>query len=360
MNNVSGVLEFSSMPSLQMEVCQLLSESSHYKTYKARQGTKYVILKCPKYPDTIYLEMLKREYEIGYTLSHPCVVNILSFEVNTPVGTALVMEYIEGCTLDQYILNKPSSRQLRSICKDFLDGVEYLHRRGVIHNDLKPSNIIITNSGRAKIIDFGLSISEDSVYTGVRGGSEGFTAPEILNGDAPAEVSSDIYSVGKLLQFMSVAPSSVISKAINENPYGRYQSIDSLKASLTLRRRLPLFIICAVLIIACLLLFICRDNSERSENKTYASELMRMDQINNHLDSCYLDCMTRINADCIYESALSISGDYKLHLHMFTETLSYEEKLQIANKVHNQVASVDSLVFDLYQQYTVRFLSETE
>lgn len=80
--------------------------------------------------------------------------------------------------------------------------MDYLHHRGIIHNDLKPDNIIVTRNGAARIIDFGLSASSDSIYRGCIGGTIGFSAPEILSGSGPSMTTSDIYSIGRLIEYL--------------------------------------------------------------------------------------------------------------------------------------------------------------
>ena len=196
----------------------------------------------------MHSEILRREYEMGKTLSHACIVSTLAFEENTPVGPAIVLEYIDGVTLGEYKSAAPEH-----LLHDILDGVDYLHHRGILHNDIKPDNILINKLGHARIIDFGLSSSYDSIYTGVIGGSEGFTAPEILQGEGYADASSDIYSLGLIIQLLfGNKYQKIVKKCTMLKPEARYQSIGELKRALFLKRALP-WAVCAgilVLIIA--------------------------------------------------------------------------------------------------------------
>ena len=188
-------------PTNHYSILETISEGRFFSLFKARYGTKYVILKTTHIHDAMHSEILRREYEMGKTLSHACIVSTLAFEENTPVGPAIVLEYIEGVTLGEYYsrslsLSKCPKNTSTSITKrkhllhDILDGVDYLHHRGILHNDIKPDNILINKLGHARIIDFGLSSSYDSIYTGVIGGSEGFTAPEILHPSVTEPVES--------------------------------------------------------------------------------------------------------------------------------------------------------------------------
>ena len=70
----------------------------------------------------------------------------------------------------------PSPAGRKAVLQVIRDGVEYLHRRDIMHNDLKPANTLVTRTGTARIIDFGLSASTDSIYRGCLGGTDGYSA----------------------------------------------------------------------------------------------------------------------------------------------------------------------------------------
>lgn len=188
-----------------LEIIGVIRESGRFRILKARMGSKYVTLKTPVSPDAMSVDMLRREYELSVRLSHPCIVSVTGFEKDTQAGPAIVMEYIDGVTLEEFCsgrLSKPSKDRLKAVLHDIMYGVDYLHHRGIIHNDLKPDNIIVTGNGTARIIDFGLSASNDSVYSGCIGGTIGFSAPEILSGSGPSMTTSDIYSIGRLIEYL--------------------------------------------------------------------------------------------------------------------------------------------------------------
>ena len=156
-------------PQEHIELLGLISEGRLFCIHKARRGTKHIILKSAVHKDAMTTEFLRREYELGSTLSHSCIVTTLGFEEDTPAGPALVLEYIEGVPLEEYIATHPTDSATDRVIDDILDGVDYLHHRGILHNDIKPSNIIVNPHGAARIIDFGLSLSDDSVYKGCMG-----------------------------------------------------------------------------------------------------------------------------------------------------------------------------------------------
>ena len=185
-----------------IEILGTISEGQMFRILKARKGSKYVILKTPVVSDAMSLDILRREYELACNLYHPCIVVTIGFEEKTPEGPAIVMEYIDGTKLRDFLTSAPAKEQRKAVLQDILDGVDYLHHRGIIHNDLKPDNIIVTRNGAARIIDFGLSASSDSIYRGCIGGTIGFSAPEILSGSGPSMTTSDIYSIGRLIEYL--------------------------------------------------------------------------------------------------------------------------------------------------------------
>lgn len=218
-----------------------ISEGRMFRTLKARHGTRYVALKAAVEDNAMSVSLLRREYELCRDLSHPCVVSILGFEEDTPAGPAIEMEYISGRTLDEFVATAPSAAQRRAVLNDILDGMDYLHHRGILHNDLKPDNIVVNANGAARIIDFGLSVSEDSVYAGAVGGTCGYSAPEVLQGDGSAGAASDIYSLGLIINllFGGRRYRRVARRCSRPEPAERFQSIPDLRKALTAADRRP-------------------------------------------------------------------------------------------------------------------------
>ena len=99
-------------PTNHYSILETISEGRVFSLFKARYGTKYVILKTTHIHDAMHSEILRREYEMGKTLSHACIVSTLAFEENTPVGPAIVLEYIEGVTLGEYLSGTEHNRNI--------------------------------------------------------------------------------------------------------------------------------------------------------------------------------------------------------------------------------------------------------
>ena len=204
--------------------------------------------------------LLRREYDISCNLQHPYILTPLRYSEDTPVGPAIVMEYVEGCTLTEFVAKGQSHEVLRRLLTEILDAVDYLHKKGLIHNDLKPDNILVSNIGsHIRIIDFGLS-DKDAEYLIKRlGGTDGSSAPEVIedNPDVPFTASSDVWSLGYIIRIMFPSRyKGIVRKCRRQNPKDRYPDIVSLEKALRkadhLRRfliSLP-FVFCAVAIIA--------------------------------------------------------------------------------------------------------------
>ena len=129
--------------------------------YRARRFGRYYVLKglVPEYRnDPAYREFLSKEYQIGVQLDHPHIVRVNSLEEDPELGLCIVMEYVDGQSLDQWLASRPSFAARKRIFRQIMEAMAYCHNRQVWHLDLKPSNILVTQDGlTAKIIDFGLS-----------------------------------------------------------------------------------------------------------------------------------------------------------------------------------------------------------
>ena len=204
--------------------------------------------------------LLRREYDISCNLQHPYILTPLRYSEDTPVGPAIVMEYVEGCTLTEFVAKGQPHEILRRLLAEILDAVDYLHKKGLIHNDLKPDNILVSNIGsHIRIIDFGLS-DKDAEYLIKRlGGTDESSAPEVIedNPDIPFTASSDVWSLGYIIRIMFPSRyKGIVRKCRRQKPKDRYPDIVSLEKALRNADRLRRFLIslpfvfCAIAIVA--------------------------------------------------------------------------------------------------------------
>lgn len=287
-----------SKPSSSLSIVGTISEGRMFRVLKARKGSKFVILKTPVTNDSMLLEILHREYELACNLHHPCIVNTLGLESDTPVGPAIVMEYIDGITLGEFIATRPTITERKAILNDILNGIDYLHHRGITHNDLKPDNIIVNSNKTARIIDFGFSASNDSAYKGYIGGSDGYTAPEILDGSGPAGTASDIYTIGRLISliFDNRKYENITLRCCNISPSERPQNIQALRSLICRKERMPLIATSAALSLVLIGFF-----SLSSFNRYQETRQMER-RITNDMHSVYQKTADEIKSQALQDS----------------------------------------------------------
>ena len=329
-----------------------ISEGRTFILYKARCGTKYVILKTTREKDAMLCEILRREYEIGKTLSHASVVSTIDFDENTPVGPAIVLEYIDGITLREYLSKCQKGRANNvHILHDILDGIDFLHHCGILHNDIKPDNIIINKLGYARIIDFGLSSSYDSIYSGVIGGSEGYSAPEILNGNGHAGAPSDIYSLGLIIRELSPKKYKEISaKCTQIDPSLRYQSIGKLKKAIILADSKP-YLITSIIAIAIIAFFALLPTAK--EIQTVSQEADYKAEISYSLDSAYQNTLKRIEMFPFHETAHAARDFYLMYCNNIYSSLPQEKRSAYDAVLSEQIVVLDSLTKGLPTMLTL-------
>jgi len=233
------------------EVLGLLGEGGMGIVYEAEQRSprRRVALKVIRggqYVDDTRVKMFQREAETLARLRHPNIGAIYESGRTEDGQHFFAMELVQGKTLDAYLATRPARitsdelelrlRLFRTIC----DAVHYAHQRGVIHRDLKPGNIIVTDdvasTGGAssatglplvKVLDFGLARITDAdvnaatilTEVGMIKGTLPYMSPEQARGDAQAiDVRTDVYALGVILYEMlaGTRPYDLARSALHE------------------------------------------------------------------------------------------------------------------------------------------------
>ena len=154
--------------------------------------------------DQDFVARFKREAQAAGKLNHPNVVSM--YDVGFDQGFHyIIMEYVSGCTLKEYIQHHGDQVTVQEAVKitvAIAEGLEHAHMMGIVHCDVKPHNILITDSGRVKVTDFGIARAINSattmMYTNSVMGSAHYISPEQASGKS-INVSTDIYSLGVVL-----------------------------------------------------------------------------------------------------------------------------------------------------------------
>jgi len=158
------------------------------------------VLTRPDSPTAV--ERLKREVRLGRRIRHPNLVQIYEL-VDAGQSMAVVMEYLEGGSLSSRLQDgQMEISTIVTIAEALLAGLSCLHRQGIVHRDVKPSNVLFDGSGVPKLADFGTvkPITEKSDLTLTRGtvGTPAYMSPEQIRGKDPGP-PSDLYSLGVTL-----------------------------------------------------------------------------------------------------------------------------------------------------------------
>ena len=221
-----------------------------------RQG-RWFLLKGlkPEYRNQqVYLELLKKEYELMVQLDHPNIVRAYAKELDDKLGPCIVMEYIDGVTLDQFLESKPSKQLRRKVVDQLIDALAYIHSKQVLHRDLKPSNILITRNGNnVKIIDFGLSDADDYAILKQAAGTLNYMAPEQLEHGVKIDCRADQYAFGLLLsKLFPHRYRQIAAKCTRKEPDRRYADMEAVHKAMERndqwRRRIPMLVLLAMMV----------------------------------------------------------------------------------------------------------------
>lgn len=265
----------------------LLKENAVCKLYRVSKAGKYIVIKTAADNSGRNISLIKREYEIGANLSHPHIATIFAYETNTPVGEGIVMEYVDGTTLNDYLATNPSLQSRKRIIAQLLDAVRYLHIKGVVHNDLKPENILISNKGEnVKLIDFGLSDTDAFYLSKTLGCTPAYASPELL-AQSDVDIRSDIYSLGLLIKdICGKRYKHIAEKCCKENRDHRYDNIESIQKRIAIFKYLNIAVALTIMAICIFIPTIIGNIKTQRENELlYGWVETRLDSLYTSLEN---------------------------------------------------------------------------
>ena len=203
--------------------------------YKLIKDNRLYCIKRPKpqhRESEAYMSLFRKEFELGIELEHPNIVRYFAYDTDNH-GPFIRMDYVDGDNLEEFIAQHPEYFHDKNNRKQFLDelfsAIDYLHKKGLLHLDLKPNNILITTKGNhVKLIDLGFGWSESFIHD--LGFTRDYCAPEQLSAKTDlVSPATDLYALGKILHRFGLAKDSVVEHCLLEDPSERPQSIGELK-----------------------------------------------------------------------------------------------------------------------------------
>jgi eukaryotic-like serine/threonine-protein kinase len=260
------------------EVTATIGEGGMAVVYKGYQQSlnRYVaikVLRAELARDQEFVERFRREALAVADLSHPNILHV--YDAGYANGVYyIVMAYVDGGSLKDLIARGPIEMEYTiAIAAQVADALHHGHQRGIVHRDVKPSNILISRDGRPLLTDFGIAkaLHETTglTRTGTSIGTPEYMAPEQIQGQ-PVDARTDIYALGIVLYEMLAgwAPFSantpvatlykqvnepppplrqvnigistwvqeIVLKAMEKNPWDRYQKASEMAAALRQRR----------------------------------------------------------------------------------------------------------------------------
>jgi serine/threonine protein kinase len=264
---------------------ELIRTTLHGRLYRMRRQGRLFVAKTTVNDDARSLELLKREYELTLGLSHPNIIHVYSYETDTPVGAAIIMEYIDGCSLTECLAERPDKSLRHRIFEQLLSATDYLHKAGVLHNDLKPENILVSRTNHdIRIIDFGFADNDSHYQERMLGTTRGYASPELIKHSDEIDARSDIYAIGCIMQQMFPNRyKQIVKRCIHPNKTRRFSNIEQLAKAWHRRKqpyRIAAMLLVAVLILLPTLLYIY-ERTERIE------QAQRTEQRQQLCDSLY-------------------------------------------------------------------------
>lgn len=224
-----------------------VSVSGFGRLFRCQRYNRLHMLKAlkPAYiGNPFYEQALRKEFDISYQLEHPHVCRALGWETISGLGHCIVMEYIDGLSLREFMAQGKLTPELaRKFVQELCSALGYLHGKQIVHRDLKPENILVTyNGNNIKLIDFGLSDCDDYDVLKLPAGTRYYLAPEALNPGQPLDLRADIYSlgiiIGEMAELLGDKQLAAVSRRCTRRcPEDRYLSAQAVACGLEGKHR---------------------------------------------------------------------------------------------------------------------------
>lgn len=283
MNSESEIYEIAPAKAT-LDKPKLLRESASALLYSTIREGKRLLIKTTKDKSEYQTRLLRREWELSIECDNPHIIHTLLLEDLPDLGPSIIMEYIEGCTLSEWLSTNPPQNERRRVFEELLTAVNYLHQRGIIHNDLKPDNILISRADNTlKLIDFGLADSDAHIALQRLGCTPRYASPE-LQARGEVDARSDIYSIGVILgELFGGRRRRIAERCTKRQPQDRYLNVAALQRAWQGRNR-GVRIAAALLLITMVLPSVVERIANVGKER---KEVAVMEEINYEVESRY-------------------------------------------------------------------------
>jgi eukaryotic-like serine/threonine-protein kinase len=248
-------------------IIELAGEGGLGKVYRGERADgafeMTVAIKLLKLRGAGLAEQLQRECRLLARLDDSAISRLLDAGLDEQAGPFLVMEWVEGQDLSEWVESKPSRERCLEVMMELCKAVDHAHRQMIVHGDIKPGNVRVDGEGRVKLLDFGIARlvgATDENAAAIAALTPSFAPPEQHRGE-PLDARSDVWALGALLSWMlrggrlyesreqsgeqKADPDAiddaellaVIDKACADEPGQRYASASDLMADLQRYRK---------------------------------------------------------------------------------------------------------------------------
>ena len=294
-----------------------------------------------------HLARLRREYWILEKLyGNEHVVRCIGWREDAEVGPCIVMEYVDGESLTDYLKTNPSNKEKKRILNELLDALDFIHKHQIVHNDLKSENILVTRNGHnVKLIDFGYA-DGDSNIDKATGGTEAFASPELVRQET-TDVRSDIYSLGFIIKALFPhCYGSVVRKCQHKEIEKRYQKVSEVGKAVGWRDRVKWFALAALAIAVAVWVWPRQETKTEQAIQVEAQSQLNLDSIHQVYQSVYDQCKDAITTG-IADSSLKYIEFAKFHLYDFSNGMK--------TKYLEMIPEDDSLQRVFLNDYTTEY-----
>lgn len=259
----------------------LLSDTGYNNIYRYVKSGRIFAIKAvkPTCKDSeLYQQFLHREYQLLSNLQSPFIVSVWQMTSLPEIGECMMMEYIDGRTLDRFVEERPSAALRRQVLDELLQAIDYLHRKQIVHADLKPQNILITNNGNhVKLIDLGLADSDSWRESNI-GNTRQYAAPEQLHSDAKLDQRTDIFALGHIVRTLfPLRYFLIVRRCLKANPNKRYQSVTDLQKAILRHKHQWLILFVFLFLPAAISLFFLTKAKQSQSNDSEVIETLLPD-----------------------------------------------------------------------------------